>query len=109
MSDRAIHILGWVTVAVSLMVGLLGAAPFTPAIFLVALLLPVAALVAWHGAVVAGFLSFLFCMLAFALSPLPMTQLIEWPFAVAWLGFCLVAVALGTVHGIRISRKRYAK
>ena len=46
MSNRAAHILGWVTVTLSLIVGLLGAAPFTPAIFLVAFLLPAAAIVA---------------------------------------------------------------
>ena len=103
MSTRAAQILGWVTVAISLVVGLLGAAPFTPAIFLVTGLLPVAALVAWRGAVVAGLLSFLLCMFAFAISPLPMTQLIPWPFAVAWLVLCSLAVVLGAVHGVRIS------
>ena len=108
MSHRATRILGWVTVAISLLVGLLGAAPFTPAIFLVTLLLPVAALVAWGGAVVAGLLSFLLCMLAFAISPLPMTQLIQWPFAMAWLVLCSFAVVLGAVHGVRISSRRYA-
>ena len=106
MSNRAAHILGWFTVAISLVVGLLGAAPFTPAIFLVTLLLPVAALAAWRGAVVAGLLSFLLCMVAFALSPLPMTQLIKWPFAVAWLVLCSFAVILGAVHGVRISSRR---
>lgn len=109
MSNRAAHILGWITVAISLVVGLLGAAPFTPAIFLVALLLPVAALVAWHGAVVTGLLSFLLCMFAFAINPLPMTQLIKWPFAVVWLVLCSLAVILGAVHGVRISSRRYAK
>ena len=107
MSNRAAHIIGWFTVAISLIVGLLGAAPFTPAIFLVALLLPIAALVAWHGAIVAGLLSFLLCTFAFAISPLPMSQLIEWPFAVAWLVLCLFAVILSAVRGVRI--KRYAK
>jgi hypothetical protein len=109
MSSRAVHIIGWFTVAISLIVGLLGAAPFTPAIFLVALLLPVAALVAWRGAVVAGLLSFLLCMFAFAISPLPMSQLIKWPFAVAWLVLCLLAVILSAVHGVRIRGKRDAK
>ena len=109
MSNRAAHILGWVTVAISLIAGLLGAAPFTPAILLIALLLPVAAFVAWHGAVVAGLLSFLLCMFAFALSPLPMSQLIEWPFAIAWLVLCSFAVILSAVHGVNISAKRYAK
>lgn len=109
MSNRAAQILGWVTVAISLMVGLLGVAPFTPAIFLVPLLLAIAALVAWHGAVVAGLVSFLLCIVAFAISPLPISQLVKWPLAVAWLGLCLVAVVLGTVHGIRISSKSRAK
>ena len=109
MGNRATHILGWVTVAISLIAGLLGAAPFTPAILLIALLLPVAAFVAWHGAVVAGLLSFLLCMFAFVISPLPMSQLIEWPFAIAWLALCSFAVILSAVHGVHISAKRYAK
>ena len=107
MSKRAAHILGWVIVTLSLAVGLLGAAPFTPAIFLVAFLLPAAALVAWHGAVVTGLLSLLLCMFAFAISPLPMAQLIKWPLAVAWLSLCLVAVVLSAVHGIRANGKRH--
>ena len=109
MSNRAAHILGWITVAISLVIGLLGAAPFTPAIFLIALLLPVAALAAWHGAVFAGLLSSLLCMFAFVISPLPMSQLIEWPFAIAWLVLCSFAVILSAVHGVHISAKRYAK
>ena len=105
MTNRAAHILGWITVAISVVVGLLGAASFTPAILLVAFLLPVAALAAWHGAVVAGPLSFLLCLFAFTISPLPMTQLIKWPFAVVWLVLCSFAVILGVVHGIRMSRR----
>ena len=108
MSNRAAHILGWVTAALSLAVGLLGAAPFTPAIFLVAFLLPAAAFVAWRGAVVAGILSLLLCVFAFAMSPLPMAQLIEWPLAVAWLGLCSAAVVFGAVHGARARCKRHA-
>ena len=108
MSTRAAQILGWVTVAISLVVGFLGAAPFTPAIFLVALLLPVAALVAWRGAVVTGLLSFLLCMFAVAISPLPMTQLIQWPFAMAWLVLCSFAVVLAAVHGVGIRSRRDA-
>ena len=107
MSNHAARILGWVTATLSLAVGLLGAAPFTPAIFLVAFLLPAAALVAWHGAVVTGILSLLLCMFAFAISPLPMAQLIQWPLAVAWLSLCLVAVVLSAAHGIRANGKRY--
>ena len=90
-------------------VGLLGAAPFTPAIYVLALLLPVAALVAWRGAVVTGLLSFLLCIFAFVISPLPMAQLIKWPFAVAWLVLCSFAVTLGAVHGVRISNRRDAR
>ena len=88
MRNRATHIIGWATAAISLIVGLLGAAPFTPAIFLVAILLPVAALVAWRGAVVAGLLSLLLCMFALAISPLSMDDFIKVPFAVVWLQLC---------------------
>ena len=66
MSNRVAHILGWVIATLSLAVGLLGAAPFTPAIFLFAFLLPAAAFVAWRGAVVAGILSLLSAMLGAA-------------------------------------------
>ena len=107
MSKNAARILGWVTVTLSLAVGLLGSAPFTPAIFLVTLLLPAAALVAWHGAVVTGILSLLLCMVAFATSPLPMAQLIKSPLAVAWLSLFLVAVVLSVAHGIRANGKRH--
>jgi len=109
MSKRTSHILGWVTVTISLIVGLLGVAPFTPVIFLVAFLLPIAALVAWRGAVVPSLLSLLLCVFAFAISPLPMAQLVKWPFAVAWLGLCLVAVVLSVIHGIRANSKGYVK
>ena len=108
MSNRATHVLGWVTVTLSLIVGLLGAAPFTPAIFLVVFLLPAAAIVAWRGAVVTGLLSLLLCIFAFVISPLPMAQLIKWPLAVAWLGLCLVAIVLGVFHGILTNSKRHA-
>lgn len=107
MSNRAAHILGWVTVAISLLVGLLGVAPFAPAIVLIAFLLPTAALVAWHGAVVPSFLSLLLCVFAFVISPLPMIQLINWPLAVVWLSLCLVAVVLSAVHGLRANGKRH--
>ena len=108
MSNRATHIIGWFTVAASLLVGLLGAAPFTPAIFLVAILLPVAALLAWCGAVVAGLLSFLLCVFAFAISPILMDDLIKVPFGILWLVFCSVAVILSAVHGVRIKRSKRA-
>lgn len=105
--SRAAHNLGWIIVALSHIVGLLGTAPFTPAIFLIGFLLPAAAFVAWHGAVVTGLLSLLLCIFAFAVSPLPMAQLIKWPFVVAWLSLCLVAVVLSAAHGIRANGKRH--
>ena len=108
MTNRATHTLGWLTVTLSLIIGLLGAAPFTPAIFLVTFLLPAAALVAWRGAVVAGLLSLLLCTVAFAISPLPVAQLDTWPLALAWLVIGWVAVVLGAVHGIRTNGTRHA-
>lgn len=105
MSIRAAQVLGWITAALSLIAGLLGAAPFTPAIFLVALLLPTAALAAWHGAVVAGLASLSLCAAAFVVSPLSLAQLIEWPLALLWLGLCLAAVVFGVIHGRRVPSK----
>lgn len=109
LPQLAMSVLGWFTVAISLMTGLLGAAPFTPAIYLVAVLLPVVALLAWHGAMVTGLLSFFLCLLAFAASPLPIKQLVKMPFAVGWLSLCLIAVLAGVVHGLRSRKKRAAQ
>lgn len=107
-SNRTAHVLGWVTVVLSLMVALLGAAPFTPAIFLIALLLPAASFVAWHGAVAAGLLSFLFCIAALVLSPFPMAPLANSLAALLWLVFCVVAVVMSLIHGVRANRARRA-
>ena len=70
------RIFGWAIVALSLVVALLSAAPFTPAVLLVAFLLPAAAVLAWQGESVAGFLTLAFCALAFVLSPLRVAQLL---------------------------------
>ena len=109
MNIRTARTIGWVTAALSLIAGLLGAAPFTPAIFLVAILLPAAAIAAWHGAVVASIVSLLLCVAAFAVSPLPFVQLIEWPVVVAWLILCLASVVLGVAHGVRNRSKGYSQ
>lgn len=106
VSKRSARTLGWAIVALCLVVGVLGAAPFTPAVVLVALLLPAAAFVAWHGAVVAGLLSLVLCTLALAVSPLSTAQLFESPLAVAWLSLGSVAVVLGAVHGSRANGSR---
>jgi hypothetical protein len=98
MSNGAASVVGWITVVVSLIVGLLGAAPFTPAILLVAILLPIAAIVTWRGATVAGGLSLLLCIAALAVSPVNMADLLNWPLSVAWLGLCSCAVLWGIVH-----------
>jgi hypothetical protein len=92
MNNHTAHILGQITASLSLVVGLLGTAPFTGALLLIPFLLPVAALVVWRGAIIAGLLSLLFCVLAIAISPLRIVQLFEWPFVVTWLGLCSVAI-----------------
>lgn len=101
MSNHTAHILGQITAALSLIVGLLGVAPFTGALLLIPFLLPIAALVVWRGAVTAGLLSFLFCVFAFAISPLRIAQLLEWPLVVAWLGLCSVAIIFGAFRNTR--------
>jgi hypothetical protein len=98
MSLRFARIVGWISVVVTLLVGLLGFAPFTPAILLVALLLPLAALVAWCGATGAGLVSAVLCVLALVISPLQMAQLVQWPWALAWLVVCLLAVMAGVLR-----------
>lgn len=101
MNNHTAHILGQITAALSFIVGLLGIAPFTGAIILIPFLLPVAALVVWQGAVTVGLLSLLFCVLALAISPLRITQLLEWPLVVAWLGLCSVAIIFGVFRSTR--------
>jgi hypothetical protein len=90
--------LGQITVALSLIVGLLGAAPFTPAILLIAFLLPTAAFVSWRGAIFEGLLSLLLCIIALIISPLRIVDLFESSFAVAWLIFCSAVVVFGAVR-----------
>lgn len=85
----------------SLLVAFLSAAPFTPALVLVAFLLPAAAVLAWSGASVTGLLSLAFCALAFVFSPLRVTQLLEWPVVVAWVSFTSLAVVAGVINTIR--------
>lgn len=109
MSKRAAHVVGWITAALSLIVALLAAAPFTPAIFFVALLVPAAAMVACRGAVAAALLSIFLCLSAFAVSPLTWSTLAQWPLANVWLGLCLIAVVLCSIHRVRISSKHHAK
>jgi hypothetical protein len=100
MPIRSARILGWINAGVSLVVGLLGFAPFTPAILLVAVLLPLAALVVWSGATLAGLVSAMLCVLALVISPLQMVQLVQWPWALAWLVACLLAVIAGVLRSL---------
>lgn len=100
MSIRTARILGWVSAVVSLLVALLGFAPFTPAILLVAVLLPLAALVVWCGATVAGLVTAVLCVLALVISPLQIAQLLQWPWALAWLVACLLAVMAGAIRNL---------
>lgn len=109
MRNRAVYGIGWTTVALSLIVAFLAAAPFTPAIFLVALLLPAAAMLACRGAVVVAFLSFSICLFAFAVSPLTWSMLVQWPLVTAWPGLCFVAVVLCSIHRLCSSSEDQAK
>jgi hypothetical protein len=100
MPRRFARMVGWISAGVSLLVGLLGFAPFTPAILLVAVLFPLAALVVWFGAAVAGLVSAGLCVLALVISPLQMAQLVQWPWAMAWLVACLLAVMAGVMRSL---------
>lgn len=108
MSKKRKRIFGWAIVTLSLVVALLSAAPFTPALFLIALLLPAAVVLAWRGASVAGLLSLAFCALAFVLSPLRVVQLLEWPAFVGWVSFTSLAVIAGIISTVRSERKSHA-
>lgn len=108
MSVKRMRIFGCATVTLSLVVALLSAAPFTPAVLLVAFLLPAAAVLAWKGASIAGSLSLVFCALALVLSPMRMAQLLEWPAVVAWVSIASLAVVAGIVSTVRSGRKGHA-
>lgn len=102
------RIFGWLVVALSLIVVLLSAAPFTPAVFLVVLLLPAAAVLAWQGSAIAGLLSFASCVLAFVVSPLQVSQLLQWPTVVMWLVISSLAVFAGVINVALSGRKEHA-
>lgn len=102
MNNRTAHILGQITASLSLVVAILGAAPFTGAVLLILFLLPVAAHVVWRGAVTAGLLSWLFCVISIAISPLQIAQILEWPLVVAWLGLCSGAIFFGAFRSTRL-------
>ena len=101
MTKLVVRVIAWITVVISLLVMLLSMAPFTPAIFLTALLLPVAALTAWKRALLPSAITALLCLSAFFASPMTLPDLLGLkPFA-AWLFLCLVAVAVGFYVGSR--------
>lgn len=99
------RVFGWATVTLSLAVALLSAAPFTPAVLLVTILLPAAAVLAWQGASVAGSLTLAFCALAFVLSPLRTAQLLQWPAVAAWVSLSSLAVVAAIVSTVRSQKK----
>jgi hypothetical protein len=101
------RIFGRAIVALSLVVALLSAAPFTPAVLLAPILLSAAAVLAWQGESGAGFLTLAFCVLTFVFSPLRVAELLEWPVVVVWVSFTSLAVITGLVSTVRSRRKRH--
>lgn len=99
------RIFGWIVVAVSFVIALLGAAPFTPAIFAVLLLLPAAALLVWCQRVAIGLLVFGLCIVAFILSPLNIDTLLGWPPIVSWVLSCALAIGVATVRAYQAHQK----
>lgn len=85
-------------VALSVMAALLGAAPFTPAIWMVVPLLPVAAVVAYQGYIFSAVVTLVICLAALALSPLQFYRLLEWPLLTSWVVLWSVAVVICAVR-----------
>lgn len=67
-----LHPAAWCLFALSLLVALAAFAAFTPALMLVVLVLPLAALLAWRGARLPALLTGSGCVAALVLSPLPL-------------------------------------
>lgn len=86
----------WCLFGLSLLAALAAFAPFTPAVGLVVPLLPLSALLAWHGARLPALLTGLGCVAAVGLSPLPLFSLPHVrPFLLLVLaGLALLAIAL---------------
>ena len=101
MTKLVVRIIAWIAVVASLLVVLLSIAPFTAAIFLTALLLPMAAFTAWKRALLPSAITVLLCVLAFFASPITLPDLLGLKPFVSWLFLCLVAVASGFYVGSR--------
>lgn len=101
MTKLVVRIIAWIAVVAWLLVVLLSMAPFTAAIFLTALLLPMAAFTAWKRALLPSAISALLCVLAFFASPMTLLDLLGLKPFVSWLFLCLVAVAAGFYVGSR--------
>jgi hypothetical protein len=102
VSDSPTGRLGIILVAVSVIVALLGMAPFTGALFLIGVLLPAAAVLAYRGAVASGLLTLAIGHIAMAMSPLKFQQFVtEMPMSFAWVVLCSIAVIVCAVRGVR--------
>lgn len=101
MTKPIFRIIAWLSVAVSSLAAFLSIAPFTPAIYLTALLLPLAAFTAWKRALLPSAITVLLFVLAFLASPGTSFDLLGLTPVVAWLVLCLVAVVLGFYFGSR--------
>lgn len=99
------RVFGWVVVAFSFWIALMGSAPFTPAIFAVLGLLPAAALLVWCQRIATGLLTFFLCIAAFTISPLKIDTLLGWPPIVAWVLSCALAIGVGTVRAYQTRLK----
>lgn len=91
---RWIRLLGLACTLLALPLPLLSAAPFTPAVFLSLLLMPLATWAAWRGAWRAGALTLLLCLLSWVSSPLvaqAYASLPQWLMAIAGLQALLLA------------------
>lgn len=94
----------WILVAVSAFVAWLAIAPFTGAVLLVAVLLPLAAFNVWSGLLVPGLAATMLCALALYVSPMPFDKLWDVPLFAAPVALGFAAVAAGVMR--RMARSR---
>ncbi|WNH47097.1 hypothetical protein PDM28_10275 [Stenotrophomonas aracearum] len=91
-------VMGWVLVVVSAFFAVVGAAPFGGGVFFPLISLPVAAVVAWRGPVVAPLLVVGLAVLGFFISVIPRDTLLRESGFIAWAVGWTVALAVGVLR-----------
>lgn len=104
MKTRLVQVVAWTAAVVSLLMVPLSFAPFTPAVLLTALLLPLAAVTAWRGAVLPSAIVAVLCASALVASPVVILDTPNSFVLVMLLSCGFLAVSAGLFNGWRRSR-----